>query len=261
MVRPVNERARADEGPVAVVTGGAIRVGRAIVRALVADGHRLWVHCHRSIGEAAELAGSLGDACLGVVQADLGDPEERARLAAAILDPEGPGGGRLDLLVNNAASFERGPFDARSDDDLARVLGVNLVAPVSLVRALLPGLRAGGRGLVVNILDLSAYHPWRGYVDHAVAKAGLMMATRALAVELAPLVRVAGIAPGTVLWPDEGRFADEALREKITAAIPLGRVGSPEDVAAAVVFLARSPFLTGIVVPVDGGRLAAGAGE
>ena len=245
----------------AVVTGGAIRVGGAITTRLAAEGFRVWIHCNHSVAAGEALKAALGAACVGVVQADLGEAAGRARLVEAALDPAGPAGGRVDLLVNNAASFERGDFSARGDADLERVLRVNLVAPISLARGLRPALAAGEGGLVVNILDLAAFQPWRGYLDHAVAKAGLAMATRALAVELAPAVRAAGIAPGTVLWPEEGRFADEGLRQRITAAIPLARVGTPEDVARAVVFLARNSYVNGVILPVDGGRLAAGGGE
>lgn len=245
--------------PVALVTGGAIRIGGAISRALAQAGYRVWIHYHRSQAEAAALAGELGDACIGTVAADLADEAARASLCARVVDPAGPAGGRLDLLVNNAASFERGAFVGREDADLRRVLEVNLVAPLSLTRGVARALVAA-RGAVVNILDVAAFQAWRGYADHCTAKAGLAMATRALAVELAPAVRVNGVAPGTVAWPaDDPRFAEGAeLRERIVRAIPLGRIGSPEDIAETVVFLARSRFITGQVVAVDGGRLAAG---
>ncbi|WP_434422333.1 SDR family oxidoreductase [Nannocystis pusilla] len=245
--------------PIALVTGGAVRVGRAIVTRLADAGYRVWLHYHRSEAAAAELAAALGERCLGAIQADLAAEPARAALAARALDPQGPAGGRLDLLVNSAASFERGEFTARSDDDLRRVLEVNLVAPLSLVRALTPALVAA-RGAVVNILDVAGLQPWRGYLDHCTAKAGLLMATKALAVELAPAVRVNGVAPGTVAWPEEDpRFAEGSeIRARIVRAIPLRRIGTPEDVAETVLFLARSAFISGQVIAVDGGRSAAG---
>lgn len=249
--------AMAEARRVALVTGGAIRVGAAIVRALAAAGYRVWIHYNRSAGPAEALARELGPGCAGVVQADLAISGERARLAEQVL-----AAGGLDLLVNSAASFERGEFEERGDADLERVLAVNLIAPLSLVRALLPGLRRAEAGVVVNIVDLAAFHPWVGYADHCASKAALVMATRALAVELAPSPRVVGIAPGTVMWPeDDPRFADEGLRARIARAIPLGRIGRPEDVAQAVVFLAANSFINGVILPVDGGRLAAAAGE
>lgn len=245
--------------PIALVTGGAVRVGRAIVTRLAEAGYRVWLHYHRSEAAAAELAAALGEQCAGTIQADLAAEPARGALAARVLDPQGPAGGRLDLLVNSAASFERGEFAARSDDDLRRVLEVNLVAPLSLVRALAPALVAA-RGAVVNILDVAGLQPWSGYLDHCTAKAGLLMATKALAVELAPAVRVNGVAPGTVAWPEEDpRFAEGSeIRARIVRAIPLRRIGTPGDVAETVLFLARSAFVSGQVIAVDGGRSAAG---
>ncbi len=246
--------------PIALVTGGAIRVGAAIVRALVDAGYRVWIHYRSSESAARSLAETLGSAHVGLAQADLSSAQEREELIARVLDPAGDAGGRLDLLVNSAAGFEHGAFLARSDEDLLRVLTLNLVAPLSLVRGFAPAL-ALGAGSVVNILDLAASQPWRGYVDHCTAKAGLAMATRALAGELAPNVRVNGISPGTVLWPEEERFASPEARAKIVAGIPLGRVGSAEDVARAVVYLAGESFITGQTIVVDGGRsVSRGAG-
>lgn len=246
------------QAPVAVVTGGAIRVGRAISLALAAAGYRVWLHYHRSAEAAAEVARALGPACLGPLRLDLADKAARAELCRHVLDPAGPAEGRLDLLVNNAAGFERGALGERSDEDLRRVLEVNLVAPISLARGLAPALTAA-RGSIVNLLDVAAYQPWRGYLDHCTAKAGLAMATRALALELAPAVRVNGVAPGTVAWPeDDDRFAEGSpVRAAILRAIPLGRIGDPDDIARTVLFLAESGFVSGQTIAVDGGRLAA----
>jgi pteridine reductase len=246
--------------PVALVTGGAVRVGQAISIALAAAGWRVWVHHHSSSAAAAELARTLGAACVGTPRFDLADEAARNSLVATITDPTGPAAGRLDLLVNNAATFERGDLTARSDADLRRVLEVNLVAPISLARGLAPALTAAG-GSIVNIIDVAGYQPWRGYLDHCTAKAGLGMATRALAGELAPAVRVNGVAPGTVAWPEgDPRFADGSpVRAAVLRAIPLQRIGSPSDIARTVVFLAESPFITGQTIAVDGGRTAVSA--
>lgn len=244
---------------VALVTGGAVRVGRAIVVALAAGGWRVWIHHHRSIDAARALAAELGDRALGLLAADLAIAAERERTCAAILDRSGPAGGRIDLLVNSAASFERGPFLERDDADLERVLATNLVAPLSMVRHLAPGLSAAG-GSVVDIVDVAGLHPLRGYVDHCVAKAGLEMATRALATELAP-IRVNSVAPGTVAWPtDEHHAEGSPARDLIVQQIPLGRIGTPEDIARAVLYLADAPFVTGTCMVVDGGRIAAMGG-
>ncbi len=245
---------------IALVTGSAVRVGRAIAHDLAAHGYRVWIHYRSSADPARALVNELGDRGLGPVPADLSDEAARTALVGTICDPAGPAGGRLDLLVNSAASFESGPFTRRRDDDLRRVLETNLVAPLSLARGCAAALTRGP-GTIVNMVDVAAFRAWRGYVDHCVAKAGLAMATRALAVELAP-VRVNGIAPGTVLWPDGPEFAEGSpARTRILEQIPLGRVGSPDDVAAAVRFFARARYVTGQVLALDGGHLAAAGGH
>jgi len=254
-----------ETGAVALVTGGAVRVGRGIVEALARAGWRVWIHHRRSTRAADELQHTLAtDAAaagraspvLGCVRTDLADERERETLCDRVLAPDGPAAGRVDLLVNSAASFERGPVLARSDADLRRVLELNLVAPLSLARRLAPALARHG-GSIVNILDVLGVHPVRGYLDHAVAKAGLAMATRALAIELAP-VRVNAVTPGTVDWPTDSRYAEGSpARAGVLARIPLGRIGTPRDVGEAVVFLAQAEFVTGHALTVDGGRVAA----
>ena len=244
------------QAPIALVTGGAIRVGAAIVRSLAGAGYRVWIHFNRSQTAAQELATSLGTAAAGIVGADISTKNARQGLIARVLDPAGPAAGQLDLLVNSAASFEHGSFLGRSDEDLLRVLNLNLVAPLSLARGFAPMLASRG-GSIINILDLAASQPWRGYADHCIAKAGLAMATRALAGELAPDLRVNGIAPGTVLWPEEQRFTGSKARSRIVNGIPLGRIGEADDVARAVLYLAREPFITGHTIIIDGGRSVA----
>jgi len=251
----------APEPPVALVTGAAVRVGRSIASALARAGYRVWIHYYRSATEARSLHASLPSPDdrprPPPVSADLGDADARRSLMATVLDPQGPAAGRLDLLVNSAASFERGPFAERSDEDLRRVLELNLVAPLSLARAAAPAL-ARQRGSIVNILDLAGAHPWPTYLDHSTAKAGLWAATRGLALELPP-VRVNGIAPGTVAWP--ASLSDPDERRAVEEAIPLGHIGTPEDVADTVLFLARSRHVTGQILAVDGGSLAAAGGR
>ncbi len=237
----------------ALVTGGAVRVGRAITLALIDAGYRVWLHFHRSAAPAQALAAEHPDGIAGLVAGDLTRSSARAELADAV-------GPRLDLLVNNAASYERGAFESRADDDLRRVLELNLIAPLSLIRSCLPALRAGG-GNVVQILDVAAMHPWPGYLDHCISKAGLRTATEGLAVELAPL-RVNAVAPGTVAWPADGRAGPQSpAGARVVAKIPRGQIGTPEDVAEAVCFLARSRHITGHTLVVDGGRLAGIAGD
>lgn len=236
--------------PVALVTGGAVRVGRGIVVALIEAGYRVWVHCHRSQAEAETLATEHPRAIAGVHVADLLDAAARTQLASAV-------GPRLDLLVNSAASFERGAFVDRADDDLRRVLELNLIAPLSLTRACLPALRNAPSASVVNIVDLGARNPWAGLLDHSIAKSALETATRGLAMELAPL-RVNAVAPGTVAWPADGRAPEHSeARARLLSRIPRGQIGSPEDVAQAVCFLARASHVSGHTLVVDGGSTAA----
>jgi pteridine reductase len=252
-------RAVETTAPVALVTGAAVRLGRVIAEGLAAAGYRVWIHHHASASAAAQLCASLRgaghDRALGPIAADLRDAAARAELCARVTDRGGPAAGRLDLLVNSAASFERGRFADRSDDDLLRVLTLNLVAPLSLARTLAPALAASG-GSILNMVDLGALEPWPEYLDHGVAKAGLHHATEGLAVELAP-VRVNAIAPGSVLPPDD---LDAAGRAALRGRVPGGAPATPEAVADAVIFLARAVAINGHTLVVDAGQHAARGG-
>jgi pteridine reductase len=237
---------------VALVTGGGVRVGGALSLGLAEAGYDVVLHYHRSAGAAREVARAIE--ALGrrveLVAADLSTSEGAEAVVAAAASAFG----RLDLLVNSAASFEAA---AIADVDAAawdRVLALNLRGPFLIVRAA-TSLLHDSRGSVVNILDLSALQPWVDYPHHAVAKAGLLHLTRILARSLAPHVRVNAVAPGPVL-PPEG--LDEAARERERRRTPLGSIGTPQDVVRTVVFLASSPFITGEVVKVDGGRSLTG---
>jgi pteridine reductase len=228
---------------VALVTGAGVRVGEAIARALSRRGYAVAAHyrTHRPRGFAAALP------------ADLAAPDGPARLAAAFRASFD----RLDLLVNGAAVFGELPLartDAAAWDAL---LDLNARGPVLLVRALAP-LLTRCRGAVVNLADVGGgMVPWKGYAAYCASKAALVRATECLALELAPRVRVNAVAPGTVLWP-EGYPA--ARRRALAARIPLRRAGTPGDVADAVLYLAEAPFVTGAVLPVDGGRHLSGRG-
>jgi pteridine reductase len=236
-----------------LVTGAARRIGAAIARALHASGARVVLHCNRSRADAEGLAKALNAARAGsaaIVQCDLNELE---RLPAMVAEAVGAFG-RLDGLVNNASTFyptPLGSIDARAWDDL---LGSNLRAPLFLAQAAAPALRAAN-GAIVNLVDIHAEHPLKDFVAYSVAKAGLAGLTRSLALELGPEVRVNGVAPGAILWPDgdEHFAADEKAR--ILAQTPLRRIGSPEDVAGAVKYLLfDAPFVTGQILAVDGGR-------
>ena len=233
---------------VALVTGGAVRIGRAVTLGLAETGYDLVVHYHSSEGPAREVARSIEE--LGrravTVQGDLADPATAERLADAARTEYG----RLDLLVNNASLFRALPLLEIDEEEWDRVMDVNLRAPFLVVRAAADLLQAAS-GCVVNIADLSAFRPFPSYPHHSVSKAGLVQLTRVMARGLAPRVRVNAVAPGTVL-PPEDATEDEIRREAERSA--LGTVGAPEDVVRTVLFLAGSPFVTGEVIVVDGGR-------
>lgn len=244
-----------DPRPVALVTGGAIRVGRSIALHLAAEGYRVWISAHASRQKAQSCRDELQGAGLGVLLADLSQEIERQKLCDAICDPQGPAQGRIDLLVNNAASFERGPFLSREDADLRRVLELNLIAPLSLARRLAPALQKANDPSIINIVDLGALYPSLDFGDHCISKAALWQATRVMALELAPKIRCNAIAPGTVLLPPGPEYAPGSpYHAAILAATPQKRIGSPEDVARSVAFLAANSHITGQLISVDGGR-------
>lgn len=236
---------------VALVTGGAVRVGRAITLALADAGLDVVVGYHGSAAAAREVVAEVGAGGRSAlaVRADLSTSVGARQLAVAAT----AAWGRLDLLVNNASTFFATPFEEVGEEEWDQVMAVNLKAPFLLIQATAAAL-AASRGNVVNIVDLSAMRPWSRYPHHSVSKAALAHLTRVAARSLAPRVRVNAIAPGSVL-PEEGT-TPEAVRAA-AARIPLGGWGSPEDVARTVLFLDRSPFMTGEVVVVDGGAHAA----
>jgi pteridine reductase len=238
-------------GKVALVTGGARRVGAAITRRLHAAGASVVIHYRDSEADAAKLEGELNAArarSAAKVKAELLAPVAPRALLSAALD----GYGRLDLLVNNASTFfpvEVGAMEASHWEEL---IGSNLRAPLFISQQAAAEL-AKNEGSIVNIVDIHAERPLKGYPLYSIAKAGLAAMTRALALELAPRVRANGVAPGAIAWPEDGQFED-AERARILATTPLGRTGTPEDVARAVHFLACAPYVTGQVLAVDGGR-------
>ncbi len=242
---------------IAVITGAARRIGAAITRELHEAGFDIALHYRGSEAAAEQLAGELNTARAGscrAYQADLNSAAGAAALGAAIL-AQHPS---VDLLVNNASGFEPTALETCTEAAFDAMLGANLKGPYFLCQALLPGLRAAG-GAIVNIIDVHAGQPLAGYNAYCAAKAGLASLTRSLALELAPAIRVNGVAPGAILWPDEGEHYDPATREDTIARTPLARLGEPADIARTVRFLAcDAPFVTGQVLAVDGGRTLAG---
>ena len=236
---------------VVLVTGGARRVGAAIVRHLHAAGANVVVHYRGAEAEAAKLEAELNAVrakSATRVKADLLAPIAARSLVSTALERFGG----LDLLVNNASSFFPVAVGAIEASHWEELVGSNLKAPLFISQEAAPHL-AKRQGAIVNIVDIHAERPLKGYPLYSIAKAGLAALTRSLAVELAPAVRVNGVAPGAIAWPEDGQLPD-AERGRIVATTPLARVGAPEDIAQAVHFLACAPFVTGQILAVDGGR-------
>jgi pteridine reductase len=236
-----------------LVTGAARRIGAAIARKLHAEGARVIIHCNRSRAEAERLSEQLNqaraDSC-AVVQCDLLDDEGLVRL----VEDATAAFGRLDALVNNASTFYPTPFGQIAAAEWSELVGSNLRAPLFLAQAAAPRLRES-QGAIVNLVDIHAERPLKDFVVYSIAKSGLAGLTRALALELGPEIRVNGVAPGAILWPDGDEHFAPSERSRITAQTPLKRIGSPEDVAGAVKYLLfDAPFVTGQILAVDGGR-------
>lgn len=240
-------------GKVALVTGGGVRVGRCIATALAREGMRVVVHYHGSEDEARslvrEIDGAGGEAvALHADLARMADIERFAAEAAHVF-------GGVDVLVNNASVFPSEGLEQVDETLWDHTLAVNLKAPFFLTQRLAPGMRERGGGVVVNLADLAGLQAWTGYAAHAISKAALVHFTKIAARALAPEIRVVAIAPGTVL-PPEG--TSDAEMERLAERAPLGRIGSPADVADAVLYLLRADFVTGEVLVLDGGRLLRG---
>jgi pteridine reductase len=235
--------------PRALVTGGAVRVGRAIALALGDAGWRVAVHYRRSEEEAGEVVSRLSDAGADGValQADLEDPAA----IDALFEGAREALGGLDLLVNGAAIFPRHDPMRVSAEEWDRVFAVNLRAPFLCARAAARLMAASG-GCIVNLIDTGWDEAWPGYVPYVASKAGLASVTRGLARAWAPKIRVNGVAPGPVLLPP-GEDSEEERRDA-AGRTALGRVGSPGDVAGAVLYLAGAGYVTGEIIRVDGGQ-------
>ena len=238
-------------GKVALITGAARRIGAAIARRLHASGAGVVLHYRGAEAEAAHLEAELNaarakSACK--VKADLLAPIAPRALVSAAIERFG----RLDVLVNNASTFYPTAVGSIEAGHWEELMGSNLRAPLFLAQEAAPQLKKNG-GAIVNVADIHAERPLKGYLVYSIAKAGLVALTRALALELAPEIRVNGVAPGAIAWPDDGQF-EPSERERIVATTPLARLGSPEEIARAVHFLATAPFVTGQILSVDGGR-------
>lgn len=237
---------------VVLITGAAQRLGAAAARELHGRGWRVLVHCRHSLAKAEALASELNarrcHSCK-ILQADLGSDSEVQKLAAdaqAAFE-------RVDALVNNASSFYPTPLGTATSQQWDDLFSSNARAPFFLAQALVPELKRR-QGAIVNLIDIHAQRPLREHTLYCMAKAAHTMLTLSLAKELAPEIRVNGIAPGAILWPDH-QVMDTAAQEKTLHGIPLQRLGDAKDIARTIAFLLEdSPYITGQIIAVDGGR-------
>lgn len=238
------------DGQAILITGAARRLGAHTARSLHQAGANIVLHCQHSLVEAQALAEELQEQrpdSVATVTADLREEQSEFSVIATAVQSFG----RLDVLVNNAALFEPGGVAPADLEQWEAIQAVNVRAPWLLAEAAAPHLRET-QGCIVNLLDIYAARPLRGYLSYSTSQAALAGLTRALAMELAPEVRVNGIAPGAILWPDEDDGRD---RDAIVDSTALKRPGHPDDIARAALFLIRDAgYLTGEVLTVDGGR-------
>lgn len=238
--------------PVALITGSARRLGAAIAEGLHAAGYDVALHCGHSRAEADALASRLESVRANsafVMQADLTQFDRLPELIAHAVGRFG----RLDALVNNASAFFPTPIGEATPDQWDALFGANARAPFFLAQAAAPHLRAS-RGAIVNLADIYGDRPLREHTLYGMSKAALLYMTRALALELAPEVRVNAIAPGAILWPESGK--SDASKQVLLDRTPLGRIGTPAEIVEAVRWLLRdATYTTGQVLRLDGGRM------
>ena len=236
-------------GKIALVTGGAKRVGKAIVQALAARGCHLVVHYHRSQAQAQETVRDLraaGHQALAV-QADITKEDQ----VEAMIEAATAHFGRIDILVNNAALFYRTPVETLTIEDWERVMDVNLTGTFLCAHKIGLRMREWGWGHIINIADVAGERPWADYIPYSVSKACVLTFTQGLAMELAPQVMVNAVIPGPVLFQED---TPDNVRQREIDKTLVKRAGSPRDVAQVVVFVAESDYSTGASFHVDGGR-------
>jgi len=238
-------------GKVVLITGAARRIGAAIATKLHQNGANVAVHYRDSSTDAEMLVDRLNGErpdSAATFQADLNDTDALPGLIDSVVNWHGA----LDILVNNASSFYPTPPGEITEAHWDDLIGSNLKAPLFLSQAALPALREA-KGVIINLIDVHAQRPLRNHAVYGSAKAGLAMLTRSLAKDLAPDVRVNGVSPGAILWPENSM--DEVTKDTILGQIPLRRPGDPEDIAGCVLYLVRdATYVTGQIIAVDGGR-------
>lgn len=251
MERALNESENPLDGKWALITGSGRRIGAVIASRLHAAGVNIAVHYFKSSATADTLVAEFNrerkDSAFAV-GADLRDSATLAGLIDGIVERAG----RLDILINNASSFYPTELGTVTEADWDDLVNSNLKAPLFLAQAALPHLRRA-HGTIINMIDIHARRPLRHHHVYGAAKAGLAMLTRSLARDLAPEVRVNGVAPGAILWPEDGM--PDSVKQSIIRKIPLARPGEPDDIASTILFLVRdAPYITGQIIAVDGGR-------
>ncbi len=246
----MTSKANALSGQVALITGSAKRVGRAIALELADAGCDIAIHCQRSIDDARDLKSTIeaNGQRATILQADLLDPKSWPALIDSCVSELGG----LDILVNNASIFEPERLAEFDLDHWERNYRIHVTAPAALAHHAASHLARSQRGKIINIADIAALTPWPSHLPYSISKAGLASLTKALAVELAPDVQVNAVAPGIAIFPDH---YDDATKDRITSKVPLKRAGTPTDIASTVRFLCTDAhYITGQFLPVDGGR-------
>lgn len=243
--------------PVALVTGAAQRIGRRTAETLHNNGYRVIIHCNRSTHAASEFCSMLNAKRSGSahwIQADLNKMDDVARLGKEAKDMFG----KINVLVNNASSFYPTKVNEVTEDIWNDLMASNLKAPFFLIQALKETL-TDNSGVVINMVDIHAERPLKEYPVYCMAKAGLAMLTKSLSRELAPKIRVNGIAPGAILWHENE--LSESDKDQVLSEIALNRLGTPDDIAQAILFLCTSSYITGQILAVDGGRSVNGGSK
>ena len=234
-----------------LITGGAKRIGAKIARTLHAEEMNLVIHFNTSSDAANELCSELNsirnDSAIAI-GSNLTNQTEVESLITKVIETTG----QLDVLINNASTFYPTPIEDITLDDWDNLVGTNLKAPLFLCKHAAPYIKES-RGCIINMVDIHASKPLKNHSIYGSAKSGLVMLTRSLAKDLAPEVRVNGIAPGMILWPENE--PSEEIKQKVVDQIPLKRSGEPNDIAQTVLFLiANADYITGQIITVDGGR-------
>ena len=236
-----------------LITGGTKRIGEAICRRLHSSGMNLMIHYRTSEREAQTLQTSLNQirhGSVAIIQADLLDTSQIPILANKTMEKFG----RIDSLINNASSFYSSSIGKITEKSWDELIGCNLKAPLFLSQAVAPYLKKQS-GCIINIIDIHSEWPLKNYVVYSSAKGGLATLTKSLAQELAPEIRVNGISPGPIIWPENGDWKDQKTRQNIINKTLLKRIGEPNDIAKTVSFLiSDAPYITGQIIAVDGGR-------